>query len=281
MRSAEKTFRKGSRSFSLAALFFDRDTYEDATLLYAWCRHCDDEVDSLTGESVGSLLAKVQQLEEKTRRACAGEEMAEEPFRSFGALVRKHQIPLSYPLELLEGMAMDARCVEYETLADLEIYAYRVAGTVGLMMSRILGVSDPRAERHAMRLGIAMQLTNISRDVREDAGLGRVYLPLSWLRRAGVEPEALGDPRAWPRVAPVVRELVEAAEAAYEEGNQGLRYLPARAALAIAAASGIYRAIGHRVVKRGGRAWETRTVVPLPRKLWEMAAAPLRIRSAV
>src|SRR5262249_48112165 len=138
---------------------------------------------------------------------------------------------------------------------------YRVAGTVGLMMVHVMGVSDDKALKNAASLGIAMQLTNIARDVMEDAAMDRVYLPGVWLEEAGVPRESVADRRFRPLVTQVVSRLVKSAEGYYREGNEGIKYLPLRAALAVAMASRIYSRIGKLVKKRGARAWENRCMV--------------------
>ena len=101
-------------------------------------------------------------------------------------IVRRYGIPAHYASELIEGMAMDVRGIRYANLRELLLYCYRVAGTVGLMMSHVMGLRDESALKHAADLGIAMQLTNIARDVTEDASMGRIYLPLDWLDEANI-----------------------------------------------------------------------------------------------
>jgi phytoene synthase len=148
------------------------------------------------------------------------------------------------------------------------LYGYRVAGTVGLMMARVIGATDEAAHKHAVDLGIAMQLTNIARDVLDDARVGRVYLPLSWLAEAGVPAQDIAEPRHRPALAGLVLRLVREAAVYYASGDQGLRYLPFRSACAVAAAREVYAAIGTKVLGRGAAAWDQRTVVSKARKLW-------------
>lgn len=273
----KEIFRAGSKSFSLAAIFFRPDTYQAASQLYAWCRYCDDIVDQ--NSNAEQLPEAVENLRRKTRSVFRLEPQVELPFAAFQEVVKQYNIPEIYALELIEGMAMDARKETYETFADLEVYAYRVAGTVGMMMTYVLGAAHPDAQKHAKQLGIAMQLTNISRDILEDAQMDRCYLPLAWLRELGLAPEALIRPDSREKMAALAARLVNTAELYYEDGNRGLRYLRFRNALAIRVASSIYRAIGHLVVQRGPSAWDTRAVVPLYRKLWEIILSTVRVRS--
>lgn len=274
--SVEATFQRGAKSFSLAALFFSPEMYRSAAEVYAWCRYCDDAVDGQAHLGREELEKCVSELREKTLSVFRGEPQVEAPFLAFQRVAQRYGIPAQYPLDLLEGMAMDARRERFATLADLELYAYRVAGTVGLMMTYVLGAKNPEALQPAKQLGIAMQLTNISRDILEDASLGRVYLPLTWLAERGLTFENFTRPENRRELALLADRLVSAAEPYYSEGLSGLRLLPFRAAIGIAAAARIYRAIGLRVRARGERAWNSRTVVPFLVKAWHMLLSPWR-----
>lgn len=265
--NAHQVFRRGSKTFSLAALLFDRKMYAAATLVYGWCRYCDDFIDSAPVQSADELQKRVAELERRTRSALQGEIQTDPVFEGLQKVAREYAIPAEYPLDLIKGLEMDARRQVYPTFESLELYAYRVAGTVGLMMCHVMGVKDPRAFHHAKQMGIAMQLTNISRDIVEDAHLGRVYLPQRWLNDENLEFADLTREGSAPRVALLARRLVLLAEDYYHEGEEGLRFLRLRPALAIAAASRVYRAIGHLILKRGERAWLQRAVVPFPEKL--------------
>jgi phytoene desaturase len=257
--------RVGSKSFRLASTLFSPRTRDAACFLYGWCRYCDDQIDQAV--AAPEQRARLDALVTATRHALAGDPPQRPEFIALSALARRYAIPELYAVELLEGMGMDVRRERYPGLSELSLYCYRVAGTVGLMMSHVMGVSDPRALRHAADLGTAMQMTNIARDVLEDAAMGRVYLPLEWLRRAGIDPDAVGEPRYRAQLARVVARLLAEADRHYRSGNAGLRYLPFRCACAVAAASCVYAEIGRRVLRRGERAWDTRTVVPAWRKI--------------
>jgi len=205
-------------------------------------------------------------LKESTRLALRGEAQSDPVFIAFQFVARRYGIPEHYPVELLEGMAMDVRGQRYRSLDDLLLYCYRVAGTVGLMMAHVMGVSDVKALKHAADLGIAMQLTNIARDVMEDAAMGRIYVPLSWLEEAGIAVEEIAAPAQREKLFPLVRRLLLEAGSFYRSGKQGLRYLDFRSACAIAAAALIYAEIGRRILKTGPGALESRSVVSKPKK---------------
>lgn len=172
----------------------------------------------------------------------------------------RRQLPVSAMWRLVDTIAEDADPVRVADDTALVRYAYGVAGTVGLMMAGLLGARTPRARASAIDLGIGMQLTNIARDVTEDAARDRVYLPATRLRDVGVEPDALvagaADPAA---VAQVAADLVALAEPYYASALDGLRDLPLRGRLAVAVAASLYRAIGRTVVRRGVRALACRT----------------------
>jgi phytoene synthase len=275
--------RKGSRSFAAAARLFDPATRASAYQLYAWCRHCDDEIDGQdlghrpapgaapVDDSPAARAGRLARLEQATRAALAGEPPADAVFTAFQRVARDHRIPEQYPLELLAGFAMDVNDRRYESLDDTLLYCYRVAGVVGVMMACVMGVRQRAVLLRASDLGIAFQLTNIARDVIDDARNGRCYLPAAWLRDAGVPPGAVGDDAQRPAVARVVGRLLDEADRYYESAAFGLRSLRFRSAWAIATALGVYRDIGRVVRERGAAAWDRRAFVGTGRKLWFVA----------
>ncbi|MDB5591114.1 phytoene/squalene synthase family protein [Enterovirga sp.] len=271
--AAAAAIRAGSKSFAAASRLFDRHTRESATLLYAWCRHCDDVVD---GQQLGHAgpeapvqapAERLLELERKTRAALAGEPTAEPPFAALGEVVRRHAIPARHALEHLAGFRMDVEGRRYATLSDTLDYAYHVAGVVGIMMAQIMGVRDPAVLDRACDLGLAFQLTNMARDIVEDAEAGRVYLPGAWLDEAGIPQAEVADPRHRARLAPLAARLVDAAEPFYLSAATGIAHLPPRSAWAIASARHIYRAIGLEVKRRGPGAWDGRVSTSSARKL--------------
>jgi phytoene synthase len=173
-------------------------------------------------------------------------------------------------MDLIDGFAMDVEHRDYRTLDDVMTYCWHVAGVVGVMMARVMGVTDPETLRRAQDLGLAFQLTNISRDVIEDAEDGRVYLPADWLIEAGLEPtaEAVAEPANRDRVHAVTSRLLAVAEPYYDSARDGLRGLPFRSAMAIAAARGVYREIGRKVRRGGHGVWRERVSVGRVMKLW-------------
>ena len=276
LAASKESIVKGSKSFRSASRLFDPAVREDAWLLYAWCRRCDDEID---GQDHGFGHEELSEDEQKrrleglyrqTRRALAGEQMDDQTFAAFQRVALRHRLPERWPLDLLDGFAMDVEHREYRTLDDVMAYCWHVAGVVGVMMARVMGVFDAEVLRRAQDLGLAFQLTNISRDVLEDARNGRVYLPADWLIEAGLEPtpEAVADPQNRAAVHAVTARLLSAAEPYYDSARVGLRGLPFRSSMAIAAARGVYREIGRKVVRMGPSVLEKRVSVGKPMKLW-------------
>ncbi|MBO9710251.1 MAG: phytoene/squalene synthase family protein [Caulobacter sp.] len=262
-----EAIRKGSKSFAAAAALFDAQTRADAEMLYAWCRHCDDVIDGQTlghGMSpVADAPARLEALYAQTRAALAGQPLADPVFAGFQAVARRRGIPERYALDMIDGFAMDVAGRRYRTLDDLLEYCWGVAGVVGAMMALVMGVKPEATAvlRRAQDLGLAFQLTNIARDIVEDARNGRVYAPGDWLAELGVPEDAVADPTHRGAVAVLARRLVGAAEPYYASARWGLRDLPMRCAWAIGAARGVYRQIGLDVVAAGERAWDERVVV--------------------
>jgi phytoene synthase len=238
-----------ARSFRWASAFLSRSQRRRVAALYSFCRAVDDLADGdwVTPEArrdLESLLLAVAAEPE-------GEAVWPESYLWFRDLCFECGIDFRVVRELLLGMASDVGVVRLQSDRDLVQYCYRAAGTVGVMMCSVLGVRDARAWRHAVDLGIAMQMTNICRDVREDAAGCRVYLPADRLAAYGATPEQLVEGEVDPEaVSVVVSDVLGLAERYYQSGDAGMRYLPARARWAVLVASRLYRAIGRRLRRR-------------------------------
>jgi phytoene synthase len=274
---ATETIKAGSKSFAAAAQLFDPATRRSVLMLYAWCRHCDDVVD---GQELGFGVAapaghdpraELARLYEQTRRACAGETMSDPAFAAFREVALRHAIAPRYALDHLAGFGMDVGEARYETIEDTLRYCYHVAGVVGLMMASIMGAHDEEVLDRACDLGVAFQLTNIARDIVDDAGVGRCYLPAQWLREAGIPPHEIALPRHRVALAKVAARLVDHAEPYYDASLGGINALPLRSAWAIATARNVYRQIGIEVKARGPRAWDERVGTSRAAKLLLLA----------
>ena len=268
----------GSRTFLAASYLLPKSVREPACALYAFCRVADDAIDSpAAGSGADDALAALRaRLDAIYRHEVQGGSVAA-PDRAFAAVVRHFGIPRELPEALLEGFAWDAAGRRYATLEQLHDYAARVAGAVGAMMSLVMGARSPEALARACDLGVAMQLSNICRDVGEDARAGRLYLPLEWLCEAGIEPEAwLRTPTFDARIAGMIARLLAHADELYARVDSGIAELPRSCRVGINAARFLYAAIGHEVARRGGNSVDSRAVVSPAKKLALLARAGTR-----
>ncbi|MFD1509861.1 15-cis-phytoene synthase [Lacimonas salitolerans] len=242
-----EAIRHGSLSFHAASRLLPARVRDPALALYAFCRLADDEVD-LKEDKAASVLA----LRERLELAYAGRPRNAAPDRAFTALIEEFDMPRALPEAMLEGLAWDAMERRYATLSDLHAYSARVASAVGAMMCVLMRVRDADALARACDLGVAMQLTNIARDVGEDAREGRLYLPTDWLAEAGIDPaEMLASPRATPALRGVVRRLLRQADELYHRSEAGVAALPVDCRPGIFAARHIYAGIGGQVRAQG------------------------------
>lgn len=268
LAACAEALRRGSRTFQLAGKLLPRRLRAPVTALYAFCRAADDEIDEAT-DAPEAWLA----LQRRLDALFSGTPENHPEDRALAVAIEQHDLPRE-PLEaLLEGFAWDAQRQRYETLEAVEAYGARVAGSVGVLMALIMNERRPTALARALDLGVAMQLTNIARDVGEDAGLGRIYLPLDALRSAGIDPDTwLAQPEPSAALATVVDGLLTRADLLYRRSQQGIRMLPPSVRYSIRAAALLYQAIGHRLRRRGLDSVTTRTVVPR----WQQLALVLR-----
>jgi len=266
-RSAEDVLRRHGRTFSFARTFLTAEQGHKAARLYAFCRYIDDLADEAEDMAeAGHQLAHVQA--QLRGEAPAGPDVAD-----FLALAAETGMDLSIAGFLIEGVRSDLGPVAFETEADLLRYAYKVAGTVGLMMCRVLNVSDRAAYPFAIDLGVAMQLTNIARDIREDALNGRRYVPGGWVRGASADDIVRADGALRPLLAEAAHSLLDMAEHYYDSAYDGLAYLPARSRFAILIAARVYRQIGVKIKRQSYAVWQGRAMIGLPEKLSVAASA--------
>lgn len=261
--------RSGSKSFFAASLLLPPRVRDPACAIYAFCRLADDAIDIEEGR-----LGALTRLRERLDRAYVGRPLPTSADRAFAEAVWRFGIPRTLPEALLEGFAWDAQARRYPDLASLHAYAARVAASVGAIMALLMDQRDPDVLARACDLGVAMQLTNIARDVGEDARAGRLYLPLDWLAEEGVDPDAfLAMPRFTPALGRVVARLLAEAERLYLRAEAGIARLPANCRAGIGAARLIYAEIGRAVERNGLDSVSARAVVPKSRKVMLLAAA--------
>jgi 15-cis-phytoene synthase len=264
LEACRATLRDGSRSFLAATRLLPARVHRPATALYAFCRVADDLIDADPQSSTAALALLHRRLD----AIYANRPMPEPADRALCHVVVRHRMPRALLDALLEGFSWDVEGRRYEDIAALEEYAARVAGAVGAMMAVLMGARLPDSIARACDLGIAMQLSNIARDVGEDARAGRMYLPLRWLRDAGIDPDAfLAAPAPSLELAEVIRRLLAHAETLYRRADRGIAALPIPCRPGIGAARRLYAAIGREVALRGHDSITSRAQISAGRKL--------------
>ncbi|NKI34004.1 phytoene/squalene synthase family protein [Wenzhouxiangella sp. XN79A] len=272
-REAAETIAEGSKSFATASKLFRPAMRRDVLLLYAWCRHCDDVTD---GQDLGRNQSgtaspqTIDRLKQDSLAACRGRPNDELPYRALAEVARRHELPEDIVLDHIAGFEQDVAGWQPQSTEDLLEYCYFVAGAVGILMARIMGVRDIETLKRASDLGLAFQLTNIARDIVEDARAGRCYLPRDWRQLAQLDIPDLPDPDRARDVHPLAAQLVELAEPYYASARIGERALPGRAAWAIATARSVYRDIGLQVRRKGPDGLAERAYTSKGRKIWRV-----------
>jgi phytoene synthase len=260
---ASENLKKHGKTFWLASLFLPKEVATDAATLYAFCRRMDDLADQKDVMDGRDQLERVRE-ELRARRS-------EQPVvRELVLLADRRDIDLRAAECLLDVLIRDACedvCIQNES--ELLRYCYGAAGTVGLMMSAILRAPGARAKMQAIDLGIAMQLTNIARDVQDDAWMGRRYLPAEWV--GGLGPEEVRTAKTGTRegeqVKQAIQKMLALADVFYSSGARGFPAIPLAARRGIRVAAAAYRQIGVELQERGCDFTRGRVVVSLPTKL--------------
>ena len=286
-----ESIKVGSKSFALASRVLPPELRDDASMLYAWCRYCDDVID---GQEMGhgqiedykvGQAERLQGLRDATKSALAGTPTDNPVFAGLARVVQTHSIDHKHPFELLKGFEMDATDRVYETVDDILDYSYHVAGVVGVMMANIMGVRDAETLDRASDLGLAFQLTNIARDVIDDAKADRIFVPQDLLRAAGapLSSDEIAKRENWPSVHEAASAQLDLAEQYYASAKVGIKELPFRCAWAISAALSVYREIGQTLRRGGPSAWEGRVGASSTKKirLATRAVMPTLIRGTV
>lgn len=260
LESAQRTLAQKGRSFYWASHFLGTLHAERATRLYGFCRYIDDLADEAT--SIQTAKHELALVKDALSSGSSVDQVVADAI----ALMRECRIDPAIAIELIKGVESDLDSVRMNDDGELLRYCYRVAGTVGLMMCGVLDVKDAKAYAHAIDLGIAMQLTNICRDVQEDAENGRRYIPASL--SGHIEPSKLVNPAKdlQPKLQQSVKTLLDLADVYYRSGERGLVYLPVAARMGIWVASRVYREIGRKLWQRDYAYWHGRVKVSGRRK---------------
>jgi 15-cis-phytoene synthase len=269
LAACHAAIRTGSHSFHAASRLLPAEVRDRGIVLYAFCRLADDAVD-LSAEKARAVVA----LNDRLDKAYAGRPRNAPADRAFARLLQQVDLPRALPDALIEGLAWDAEGRTCATFSDLCAYSARVASAVGAMMCVLMGVRDAPRLARACDLGLAMQLTNIARDVGEDAREGRLYLPLDWLAEAGIDPATLPHLRhATPALKVVVARLLAQAERFYRRSEPGIDALPPLCRPGIRAARLAYGGIGRALARAGHDSIAQRATTTRAQKLGFLARA--------
>jgi 15-cis-phytoene synthase len=265
-----------SRTYYFSTRLFPQEVRPRVHALYAFMRYADEIVDTPHDLPLDSQLAVLEDFEEETKAAISGEEVPNPVLRAYADTVRTCGIDPATIAAFFESMKMDTRDFRYPTYEDLEVYTYGSAAVVGLMMCRVVGVADGKADPHAGALGVAMQLSNFLRDVGEDWRRGRVYLPLEDLARFGYTERDLASGLVDERFVDLMRFEIGRARKLYEIADEGIAYIPRGRRFPVVVARELYAAILDRIEAQGYDVFSRRAQVSRPGKVMVAARCAAR-----
>lgn len=264
---ARKITAHYSKSFYFSAQMLPSEKRWATFALYGFCRHCDNLIDTPRQRTATEILREIQHLTEELHIAYNTGESQDPILRPFILVAKTYNIPIAYPLDLLNGVAMDVQQARYQTFEELSLFCYRVAAVVGLMMTSVLGYKDERAFDYAKQLGIAMQLTNILRDVKEDKERGRLYIPQTDLVQFSVTEQDIFSEKMTPQLRALMKFQIERADQYYTESMPGIALLKTETQYAIYSAAKIYRGILRKIEERDYNPFLSRVFVPSTQKI--------------
>ena len=254
-----QTLKKHAKSFYFAGLLLDKQTLHDASVLYAFCRQLDDAADI---EDMSEKSVKLQQLITDYRTDHSQNEIN----IAFKELKKQYQLNNRFIDDLILGVSSDLQFKQPKDLKELIFYSYQVAGTVGGLMARILGATNEKVWRFAIDLGIGMQLTNISRDIKEDALNNRIYLPQDQLG-SDIDATTILNPEHKTKVYHVTKEILNTADKYYQSGFSGIYYIPKKNQFSIFIAGMLYQSIGNKVLNNNEKFLKQRVYLTLFEKI--------------
>lgn len=262
-----------AKTFYFASRFLSHNKRNACYAVYAFCRYVDDLIDQQVAHSGGiadgaAIQRTIAQWQCDLDRVYAGDSGATPVMVAWGDTLRRYNISRNLPDELIEGVMMDLRpAVRYRTFDELYTYCYKVASVVGLMTSEIFRYSNPAALNHAVDLGIAMQLTNILRDVGEDWRMNRIYLPQQELQAFGLDDNAVARGKVTLEFRRLMEFQIERANSYYRSAQRGIRMLEPDSRLTVTLMSRNYQGILEAIRRNNYNVFTQRASVPLPRKL--------------
>jgi len=232
--------KKHAKSFYFAGLLLDKRTLNDAAILYAFCRRLDDAADNLKSNNSHEL----QHLVDDYRQPAPTDSVNQ----SFKEIQKKYAFKQKFIDDLILGVSSDTNFKQPQNIKNLIFYSYQVAGTVGALMAKVLGATHPNAEKFAIDLGIGMQLTNISRDIKEDSINNRIYIPQDMLPNNFSTEDILNDKNK-RYIFDATDRILEIAEKYYQSGIDGIYFIPNKNRFSILIAAILYNSIGKKIIK--------------------------------
>ena len=229
-----------AKSFYFAGLLLDRQTLNDASILYAFCRKLDDAADNLKLKNSNELKSLIDDYRQPASKDSVNQ--------SFKEVQKKYAFKQKYIDDLIIGVSSDTNFKQPQNVQDLLLYSYKVAGTVGVLMAKVLGATHPNAEKFAIDLGIGMQLTNISRDIKEDSVNNRIYIPQDMLPNNFSSVDILNEKNK-ECIFDATNRILEIAEKYYQSGIDGIYFIPHKNRFSILIAAILYNSIGKKIIK--------------------------------
>ena len=264
----ERVARTQAKNFYYSFLLLSRPQRQAMCAIYTFMRYCDDLSDA---EGVSDRAGAIARWQADLDAALAGSAPENPLWPAFSDTVARYRIPHEYFRAMIRGVSSDLEPRHIQTFQELYDYCYHVASVVGLTIIHIFGFDDPAALSLAERCGVAFQLTNILRDVREDAEHGRIYLPAEDLDRFGVKPEELSGAALSPALRSLLEFEAERARAYYREAEPLLNMVHSGSRASLKALIGIYSRLLDRISKSGYEVLRKRVRVPAWEKIWILA----------
>ena len=262
MGKTENKFRAEAKTFYLASFFFTNEKRKEVEILYNFCRYVDD-----IGDKIGNKKKKVHLLK-SIKKNIIKKNSKINLISNFINLLTIYKININIVFHLIDGVLFDTNVVNIKSESDLEEYSYKVAGTVGLMMCSLMGIKDKKLLNHALELGIAMQITNICRDIKEDLLIDRIYFPNS-LRQFNYisNKDLLKSKKKQKTLSQNINFLISKSNNLYKESTKGVMKLPLKYRIVILIASRMYQEIGLIILKNPYNIWEKKVFVSMPKKI--------------
>ena len=225
--------KREGKSFYWASFFLPKNSKIKAGILYSICRYFDDIADKYNEDQTNFLKGTIEEIKKNKNN-------------KVNIFLQKNKINTSIFIDLIDGLILDQKKIRIQNKEELIKYSYHVAGTVGLMMSKIIGVKNAEATKSAIDLGIAMQLTNIARDVYEDSKMKRIYLPANWIPNMSLN-NLINISENDVKISKAIHKVINLSEKFYINGFAGLKYIPFSTRLGIFIAANVYRGIGIKI----------------------------------